>query len=383
MSKETTSPAGEALAASRRLVLKVGSAILCGDDGVRSDWLAALAGEIAALRGRGVEVVIVSSGAVALGRRRLKLKGALRLDEKQAASAAGQAALAEAWQSAFAPHDIPVGQVLMTLDDTEDRRRYLNARATFRTLLDLGALPVVNENDTVATSEIRYGDNDRLAAHAAQIIEADALVILSDVDGVYDADPRSNANAQRYDVIEKLTAKIERAATGPNVEAGVGAGGMASKIAAAKIAAQNGCATIIAAGREVKPLERVWNGGPATLICAGDGEGGARQKWIAGRLKPAGVLHIDAGAERALRGGASLLPAGVKSIEGKFARGDTVSIIGPGADVIGQGLAAYSSDEVAKIAGRKSEDIEKLLGYARRPAVIEKNDLALRKEGQL
>ena len=377
MSSETTSAAGERLRRSRRLVLKVGSAILCGADGVRAEWLAALAAELTALRENGVDVVIVSSGAIALGRARLKLGSGLRLDEKQAASAAGQAALAHAWETAFAAHDLPVAQILLTLEDTEDRRRYLNARSTFRTLLDLGAVPVVNENDTVATSEIRYGDNDRLAAHAAQLVEADTLLILSDVDGVYDADPRANAAAKRFDVIETITPEIEAAAAGPNAARGVGAGGMASKLAAAKIAGNSGCATIIAPGHVDAPLARVFEGGPSTLILADGPAANARRRWIGGRIKPAGEIHIDAGAERALQSGSSLLPAGVTRVEGDFMRGDAVAIFGPGGKCIGNGLSAYNANEVMLIAGRRSEDIEDMLGYKRRPAIIEKNDLAL------
>ena len=376
MSKELTSAAGERLRNANRLVLKVGSAILCGENGVRHDWLASLAEELASLRKNGVEVVIVSSGAIALGRRQLNLGRGLRLDEKQAASAAGQAALMQAWQAAFA-QDAAVAQILITLDDTEDRRRYLNARSTFRTLLDLGAVPVVNENDTVATSEIRYGDNDRLAAHAAQLVEADTLLILSDVDGVYDADPRANNAAKRFDVIDRVTPEIENAASGPNAAAGVGSGGMASKLAAAKIAAQTGCATIIAPGHVDKPLTAILSGGPATLIREAGSASNARRRWIGGRLKPTGAVHIDAGAERALRDGASLLPAGITKVDGAFARGDAISLIGANGCAIGQGLSAYHSDEIERIAGRKSEDIEKLLGYRRRPAVIEKNDMAL------
>ncbi len=380
MSDEKTSAAGLALRSARRVVVKIGSAILCGEDGVRTEWLAGLASDIVALRDRGVDVVVVTSGAIALGRNRLGLKKGLRLEEKQAASAAGQAALMQAWQAAFSTHGVTVGQLLITLDDTENRRRYLNARATLRTLLDLGALPIVNENDTVATSEIRYGDNDRLAAHAAQILEADALVILSDVDGVYDADPRASPEAKRIDVIDAVTPEIEAAAAGPNVHAGVGAGGMASKIAAAKIACGNGCAAIIAPGHYEQPLARVVNNGAATLIRASASGAGARRQWIGGRLKPAGEIHVDDGAAKALKDGASLLPAGVTQVAGAFSRGDAVTIVDAGGRVLGQGLSAYNSVEVAKIAGRRSEDIESLIGYKRRPAVIEKNDLALRSE---
>jgi glutamate 5-kinase len=377
MSDGASSAAGQSLRSAKRLVVKVGSAILCGEDGVRADWLAAMADDIAGLRQSGVEVVVVTSGAIALGRKRLGLEKGLRLDEKQAASAAGQTALAQAWQDAFAAHNVNVAQLLLTLGDTEDRRRYLNARATFRTLLDLGALPIVNENDTVATSEIRYGDNDRLAAHAAQILEADALVILSDVDGVYDADPRRHSEARRFDVIEEISDAIEAAATGPNMAAGLGAGGMASKIAAAKISSRNGCATIIAPGHGIRPLRRILDGGPATLIRAGAGGSRARRQWIGGRLKPAGEIHVDDGAAKALKGGASLLPAGVVRVVGEFSRGDAVAVIDGEGRLLAQGLCAYSSEEAEKVAGRKSEDIEALIGYKRRPAVIEKNDLAL------
>jgi glutamate 5-kinase len=370
-----------ALARARRLVVKAGSAILCGPDGVRASWLTSLADDIAMLRGEGREIVVVTSGAIALGRKRLRLEGPLRLDEKQAASAAGQAALVEAWQAAFARHDIAVAQILLTLDDTENRRRYLNARATFSTLLELGALPLVNENDTIATAEIRYGDNDRLAAHAAQIAGAELLVILSDIDGVYDADPRRAAAARRLPLIERITPKIVAAAGGANAGAGVGSGGMASKIAAAEIAAAAGAATIIAPGTEDHPLRHVLEGGPSTLILAATTAENARRKWIGGRLKPQGEVRIDAGAAKALIGGASLLPAGVIAVGGEFLRGDAVLVVAPDGAAIAQGLSAYGASELRLIAGKRSDEIEKLLGYRRRPAVIEKDDLALRKSG--
>ncbi len=251
---EAPGAAGMAARAAKRLVVKVGSAILCGEDGaVRTAWLMALADDIAGMRKQGSDVVVVTSGAIALGRKRLGLTGMLRLDEKQAASAAGQAALAQAWQVAFDPHDITIAQILLTLDDTENRRRYLNARATFRTLLDLGALPLVNENDTITTSEIRYGDNDRLAAHAAQLVESDLLIMLSDIDGLYTADPRKEATATHIPYVSAITPEIERTAGGSNVLAGVGSGGMSSKIAAAKIAGNSGCAAIIAPGMDDHP----------------------------------------------------------------------------------------------------------------------------------
>lgn len=380
MSDAATHDAQSAFAAARRLVVKVGSAILTDANGaVREDWLAALAADIASLRQKKSEIVVVTSGAIALGRKRLALKGALRLDEKQAASAAGQAALVGAWQRAFDPFGVNVAQILLTLDDTENRRRYLNARATFSTLLDLGALPLVNENDTIATAEIRYGDNDRLAAHTAQIVGADLLVILSDIDGVYDSDPRRNADARHLPLIERVTIEIERAAAGPNAAAGVGSGGMASKIAAAKIAGASGCATVIAEGVGKNPLAAIGSGAKATLILPQQTREGARRQWIAGRLKPLGEITIDAGAAKALIGGASLLPAGVTRVSGDFQRGDAVTIVDQKGAALAQGLCAFSSIEIAAIAGKKSDEIEAILGYRRRPAVIEKNDLVLKR----
>lgn len=380
MSNSKISTAQAALAASRRLVVKVGSALLCDENGgVRDGWLATLCADIAALRADRRDVVIVTSGAIALGRRRLGLKGALRLDEKQAASAAGQAALVGAWQRAFDPHGVVAAQVLLTLDDTEHRRRYLNARATFSTLLELGAAPLVNENDTIATAEIRYGDNDRLAAHAAQIIGADLLVMLSDIDGVYDADPRAVPGARRLPLIEKITSDVERAAGGANTSAGMGSGGMASKISAAKIAGASGAASVVANGAAANPLAAIGAGAAATLILASHSPESARRRWIAGRLKPLGEVVVDVGAVWALRLGASLLPAGVVRVVGDFQRGDAVTIATVGGELVGQGLAAYGALEIAAIAGKKSEEIEGILGYQRRPAVIEKNDLVLRR----
>lgn len=368
-----------ALSRARRLVMKVGSAILIGDNGAaRADWLEALAEDVARLRNHGREIVVVTSGAIALGRRRLKLDGPLRLDEKQAASAAGQAALTEAWRRAFEPFDIPVAQILLTLDDTENRKRYLNARATFRTLLDLGALPVVNENDTVATSEIRYGDNDRLAAHAAALIGADLLLILSDIDGVYDGDPRRDATARHIAYIDKITPAIEGAAGAANAAAGIGSGGMASKIAAAKIAGASGAATIVAAGAALHALRAIEEGAAATLIAAPTTRESARRRWIAGRLKSEGEITIDAGAAAAVRAGKSLLPAGVVAVAGGFERGAAIVIKSQTGETVAQGLAAYSSAEIAALAGKKSEEIEKILGYRRRPAVVERDDLVLK-----
>jgi glutamate 5-kinase len=380
MSMERYKDAAEQLAAAKRVVIKIGSSILCGENGVlRKDWLFTVGGDIGVLRKRGIDVVVVTSGAIALGRKRLGLGRALRLDEKQAASAAGQAALVEAWRQALEPEKIQIAQILLTLDDMENRRRYLNARATFRTLIELGTLPLVNENDTVATSEIRYGDNDRLAAHVAQLIESDVLVMLSDVDGVYSADPRRDRTASHIAAIDAVTPDIESAAAGPNAAIGVGSGGMASKIAAAKIASANGCAAIIAAGAIDHPLRAIENGARSTLIRPSEDLENARKQWIAGRLKPAGAVKIDAGAAAALSEGASLLPAGVTEVRGAFERGDAVEIVAQNGDILGKGLSAYYAHELRQIAGKRSSEIESILGYRRRPAVIEKNDLALRK----
>jgi len=379
MSERSLTTAQDALAAARRLVVKVGSAVLCDEAGVKERWLSSLCADIAALRAEDREVVVVTSGAIALGRRRLDLAGALRLDEKQAASAAGQTALVGAWQRAFDPFGINVAQILLTLDDTENRQRYLNARATFATLLELGAVPLVNENDTIATAEIRYGDNDRLAAHAAQIIGADLLVILSDIDGFYDRDPRRNSGAEHHALIESLSPEIERAAGGANASAGIGSGGMASKIVAAKIAGASGCATVIAAGLDERPISAIATGARATLILAQQSRESARRRWIGGRLKPCGEIIIDAGAAKALFSGASLLPAGVLRVVGDFQRGDAVTVKTTDGDAIGQGLSSFGALEIAAIARKKSEEVEAILGYRRRPAVIEKDDLVLRR----
>ncbi len=370
--------AADALGASRRLVIKVGSALVCGADGAPNGrWLATLGADIARLRADEREVLIVTSGAIALGRRRLGLSGRLRLEEKQAASAAGQTLLIEAWQQALAPSGICAAQLLLTLGDVEDRRRYLNARATLETLIELGALPVINENDTVATAEIRYGDNDRLAAHAAQIAGADLLVMLSDIDGLYTADPRGNPDARHIAHVAEIDAAIEAMATGANAAAGVGSGGMATKIAAAKIAGAAGCAAIIAPGAVDHPIAAIRDGGRATLFVAGASPESARRLWIGGRLKATGAIQIDAGARAALFRGASLLPAGILAVEGAFARGDAVRILGPAGENLGQGLAAFDNSDVRRIMGRQSADIDAILGYRRRPAVIERHDLAL------
>lgn len=379
--KSKMTAASAVLRDARRIVVKVGSATLCRRGGaVDGEWLGSLCADIDAFRRDGREAIIVTSGAVALGRSGLGVSGELRLDEKQAASAIGQARLMNAWQRAFDAFGIVSAQILLTLDDTEDRRRYLNARATIRTLLDAGVAPVVNENDTIATAEIRYGDNDRLAAHAAQLAEADVMVILSDIDGVYTADPRADPAAKRLDDIAEITPDIEAAAGAANAASGLGSGGMATKIAAAKIAGRNGCATIIAPGAPLRPLSAILDGGAATLIRASATRENARRRWIAGRVRASGVITIDEGAARAIASGKSLLPAGVIAVEGAFEEGDAVTIVRADGAIIAIGLSAYDASDVARVAGLKSDRIEAALGYRRRPAVVERDDLVLKAE---
>ena len=364
-----------ALATARRIVVKVGSSLIAGTDAGEADtaWLAGLAADLARLRARGQTVVVVSSGAVALGRRRLGLRRrALTLPEKQAAAAAGQSLLMRAWEEALGPHGMTVAQILMTPDDTEVRRRYLNARATLETLLEIGAVPVVNENDTVATDEIRYGDNDRLAARVAQMAGADLLVLLSDVDGLYTADPRRDAGARHIRQVRSLTAEVEAMAGGAHV----GSGGMATKLEAARIAAAAGCATLIALGSRPAPLAAVDAGAPATLFEAAADPGAAYKAWIAGSLAPQGTVIVDAGAARALRAGKSLLAAGVTRVEGRFGKGDAVIVREAAGGEVARGLARYDAVDAGRIIGLKSDAIEAAIGYSAGP-VIHADDLAL------
>ncbi len=364
------------LAAARRIVVKVGSALVAGEDGPDARWLAAFCADVARMRARGQQVLVVSSGAVALGRRRLGLSKRTSLPEKQAAAAAGQSALMRAWEEALEPHGVAAAQVLLTRDDTEVRRRWLNARATVETLLALGVVPVVNENDTVATEEIRVGDNDRLAARVAQMIGADALVLLSDVDGLYTADPRRDAAAEHLARIARLTREIEAMAGGANAAAGVGTGGMATKLAAARIAAGAGCATFITLGTRPSPLLAIERGERATMIEASTTPAAAYKAWIGGALSPAGVLVVDAGAAAAVARGKSLLAAGVKRIEGRFDKGDAVLIRSEDGAEIARGLVRYESEDALKICGLKSEAIEAALGYTSGP-LVHASDLAL------
>jgi glutamate 5-kinase len=365
------------LAAAKRIVVKVGSALLVGPDGANAAWLAAFAADVARLRARGQQVLVVSSGAVALGRRRLALsKRALTLPEKQAAAAAGQSALMRAWEEALEPHGMAAAQILLTRDDTEVRRRWLNARATVETLLALGVVPVVNENDTVVTEEIRYGDNDRLAARVAQMIGADLLVLLSDVDGLYTADPRHDPSAEHLPRVARLTRQIEAMAGGANAGAGVGTGGMATKLAAARIASAAGCATVITLGSRPSPLQAVEDGERATVIEPSTTPAAAYKAWIAGSLAPAGALVVDEGAAQAVRRGKSLLAAGVRRTEGRFDKGDAVVIRDEAGHEIARGLVRYEAQDAERICGLKSEAIEAALGYTSGP-LVHADDLAL------
>ncbi len=369
------------IAAARRIVIKVGSALLVHGESGAADraWLAVLAKDAARLRSLGKDVLIVSSGSIALGRRRLGLVGKkpLDLEEKQAAAAAGQSLLMRAWEEAFEPHGLGVAQILLTRDDTEIRRRWLNARATIETLLRLNAIPIVNENDTVATEEIRYGDNDRLAARVAQMIGADLLVLLSDVDGLYTSDPRRDPAAAHIPVVEALTPEIEAMAGGANDAAGVGTGGMATKLAAARIAHGAGCATLITLGRREGsgPLQAVEDGARATLFTPHATPAAAYKQWIAGSLSPQGALTVDAGAAAALKAGKSLLPAGVRGVEGAFDKGDAVLIKDIDGRPIAKGLASYGASDSALIQGLKSDAIEAALGYRGRSVLIHRDDL--------
>lgn len=361
---------------ARRVVIKVGSALLVDQTSGRLNrhWLESLAEDVVRLKRRGQEVILVSSGAIALGRRHLELtSGKLRLEESQAAAAVGQIRLAHAWKDALDQHDITVAQILLTLEDTERRRRYLNARNTLGTLLRLGAVPVINENDSVATAEIRYGDNDRLAARVAQTISADCLVLLSDVDGLYTADPSRDPQAQFVSRVLQLTPEIEAMAGGAN--SNVGTGGMATKLAAARIAFNAGCAMCIANGHPLHPLRRIEEGVRSTWFLPSTSPIGVRKQWIASTLRTAGALTVDGGAVAALGSGKSLLPAGVVKAIGRFERGDTVSVLGPDGVEIARGICAYSDTDAARIMGRQSSQIESILGYRGRDEMIHRDDL--------
>ncbi len=362
--------------AAKRLVVKIGSALLVDRGlGLKQAWLAALALDVVDAKARGADVVLVSSGSIALGRKVLGLgDGALTLEQSQAAAAVGQIRLARAYEEVLAPHGITTGQVLVTLEDTEDRRRYLNSRATMETLLGLGVVPIVNENDTVATDEIRYGDNDRLAAQIAVTCGADQLILLSDVDGFYSANPKQDARAVRFDLVERITPEIE--AMAGDAISGLSKGGMKTKLLAARIAVAGGCAMAIMEGSVLRPLQALAQGANRTWFVAHGDPQQARKRWI-NAMKPRGELRLDAGAVTALKAGKSLLPAGVTAVTGAFGRGDPVAILDPAGVVLGKGLVRYTALEARAIAGHRSGEIEGILGYQGRAALVHRDDMVV------
>lgn len=364
------------LRAAKRLVVKIGSALLVDRaTGLKQDWLSALAMDVAEAKVLGTDVVLVSSGSIALGRKVLGLpEGALTLEQSQAAAAVGQIRLARAYEEVLAPHGITTAQVLVTLEDTEDRRRYLNSRATMETLLGLGVVPIVNENDTVATDEIRFGDNDRLAAQIAVTVGADQLILLSDVDGFYSANPKEDPMAERFDIVTRITPEIEAMAGDPI--SGLSKGGMKTKLLAAKTAVAGGCAMAIMEGSVLRPLSALAKGANRTWFVAGADPQAARKRWI-NAMKPRGELRLDAGAVTALRAGKSLLPAGVTEVTGSFGRGDPVAILSPDGVVLGKGLAGYAAVEARAIAGHRSGDIAGILGYPGRAALVHRDDMVI------
>ncbi len=366
------------IADAKRLIVKIGSSLLVDEASghVHRGWLDSLCDDVARLRAGGTEVILVSSGAVAVGRRHLGLQPPLRLEHKQAAAATGQIRLAHAYQESLARHSITVAQVLLTLEDSEDRRRYLNARNTLDTLLRLGAVPVINENDTVATAEIRFGDNDRLAARVAQMCAADTLVLFSDIDGLYTADPRRNPDAEFLPEVREMTPEIEAMAGDPGT--GYGSGGMVTKLVAARICMGAGCRMAITLGKPMNPLAAIEAGAQrATWFMPKATPQAARKRWIAGAMSPAGTLVVDDGARKALAMGRSLLPAGVTAVAGEFGRGECVLVKSADGRVLGRGLAAYDAAEARRIIGRKSADIEGILGYIREDELIHRDDLVM------
>jgi len=366
------------LASSKRLIVKIGSALLVEQESgtIRRAWLEALADDIADLIKRGTQIAIVTSGAIAVGRTHLGLAaGPLRLEEKQAAAATGQSRLTHAYEEALARHAITVAQILLTLEDTEERRRHLNARATIDTLMGLRAVPVINENDTVATNEIRFGDNDRLAARVAQMISADTLILLSDIDGLYTTDPRRDPDARHLPLVNEITPEI--LAMAGEAPPGYSSGGMVTKLEAARIALAAGCRMAIANGRAPHALAGLDGGARATWFVPSAEPRTARKRWIAGALKPVGTLTVDRGAMAALASGKSLLPAGVTDVAGAFERGDAVLVRGPDQQLLGRGLIAYGAEDARRIAGHKSGDIERLLGYRGRVEMIHRDDLVI------
>lgn len=367
-----------ALDTYKRIAIKVGSALLVDrQTGLRTQWLESLCADIAKLKKAGCEIMIISSGAIALGRSVLNQPaGELKLEASQAAAAVGQIALAPAWNNTLNAHNLIAAQILLTLEDTETRRRYLNARSTIGELLRLGTIPIINENDTVATSEIRYGDNDRLAARVATMMDADLLILLSDVDGLYTAPPDKNADAKHLPVVENITPEIENMAGSAGSE--LSRGGMRTKIDAAKIATMDGTAMIITSGKVNNPLAALDGDARSTFFEPSSTPKSAWKSWIAGKLEPQGRIFVDAGAQKALQSGKSLLPAGVKKVEGSFTRGDTIAIMLEGSSAeIGRGLVSYDSSEATNIVGLKSSQIEAVIGYPPRAAMVHRDDMVL------
>ena len=362
--------------AAKRLVIKIGSALLVDrGTGLKQAWLSALAMDVAEAKVNGTDIVLVSSGSIALGRMVLGLgNGALTLEQSQAAAAVGQIRLARAYEEVLAPHGITTGQILVTLEDTEDRRRYLNSRATMETLLGLGVVPIVNENDTVATDEIRFGDNDRLAAQIAVTVGADQLILLSDVDGFYSANPKEDPSAERFDIVSKITPEIEAMAGDPI--SGMSKGGMKTKLLAAKTAVAGGCAMAIMEGSAPRPLQALARGANRTWFVPKGDPQAARKRWI-NAMKPRGELRLDAGAVTALKAGKSLLPAGVTAVSGTFGRGDPVAILSPEGAVLGKGLVRYTVEEARLIAGHRTGEIEAILGYQGRAALVHRDDMVV------
>ncbi|MBT4740623.1 MAG: glutamate 5-kinase [Rhodospirillaceae bacterium] len=366
------------IAKAERVVVKIGSVLLVDEatGALHRSWLDAVCDDIAAMRARGQDVVVVTSGAIAIGRGPLNLTSqSLRLEEKQAAAATGQVRLTQAYQESLGRHDLTVAQVLLTVDDTEDRRRFLNARTTLDTLLQLGAIPVINENDTVATTEIRFGDNDRLAARVAAMIGADACILLSDVDGLYASDPTDNPDAEHRPQVKVIDDAVRAMAA--TAKPGHGTGGMVTKLMAADICMAAGCHMAIALGTVMRPLDALENGALCTWFVSAAEPRAARKKWIAGTLNPTGKLVVDDGAAKALSAGKSLLPAGVIDIEGEFGRGDAVVIVGQDGSILGKGLSAFSAEDARRIKGHRSDALEGILGYQGRSEVVHRDDLVL------
>lgn len=364
------------LSSARRIVIKIGSSLIAESARLRNAWLAAMAADIATLHAAGKEVILVSSGAVALGRPKVGLGAQkLSLEEKQAAAAAGQPLLIQAWQKAFEQHGIHVAQLLLTLEDSEDRRRYLNARATFTTLLSHRLIPIVNENDSVATAELKFGDNDRLAARVSAMLSADCLVLFSDVDGLYDKNPAEHADAKHIPLIKALTPEIM--AMGGGAASTLSNGGMKTKLEAAQMATAAGCHMVIARGNEKHALQALLGGGTASWFMASTKPQLARKDWIAGSVKPRGSVTVDSGAAKALKAGKSLLPAGVIAVEGQFERGDIIHVYSAEGVALAKGIASYNAKETRRIMGKKSDAVEAILGYAHRDTLIHRDDLVM------